>query len=177
VGNSEDNDIACLDDVPDRERKARQQEPADADAFADSGPEGPRRRALDDGVQRALHLVGEIEAKPGKLLPLPVTGRGEVRGGAWVEADPHALPAAPAVDQAGANHRPVLGSDRTRTHLAGALFKLSNPGLGSAGVGAVVQAQQEFVSKPRSLPDGEGEGGREDAGGLRRHGLQYSWDG
>jgi hypothetical protein len=175
--NGKDDDSVGLHDVPDREREACQQKSADASAFADAGPEWPGRRALCDGVQPALDLISEVAPEPWKLLLVPVAGRGEVGSGSRVEADSHALPAAPAVDEAGADDHPVLGGDRARTCLTSTQLQLRDPGLRGVGVGAVVEAHQQLVSDPGALPNGEGEGVGEQISGFGCHAGKYSLGG
>lgn len=165
-------------DEGDGEGKAREQKPSDADFLADARPEWPRLWPLADGVERALHLVHEVEAEPWKLGLVPVAGRGEILGGAGVESDSHArLPTTPAIDEPRADRLPVLGGDRSRADLAGAVLQLGDPRVGRIGVAAGVEAQQKLVREARTIPCGKGEGRVEDAGRIGSHRSEYSHTG
>lgn len=111
VGHGEDNNLGTLDEVADREWKARQQEPPDTDGLTDPRPERPGHRALADRLQSAAHLVGQVGPEPGHLLLVPITRRVEVGRRSRMKANPHALPTTPAVGEPSLDRLPALGCD------------------------------------------------------------------
>jgi hypothetical protein len=140
VRDSQHRDPVGLDDVADGEGEPGQEEPPDSGGLSDARPERPGHRALGDGVEGVAHLVGEVDSEAGKLTLVPIARRREVGRGSRVEADLHALPSLPALSEARLDGFPVLGRDRTRPQLAGALLEFPNPGLGRVGVRSVIQA-------------------------------------
>jgi hypothetical protein len=87
--------------------------------------------------------VRKVGPEPWNLEVVPVTGRGQVGPGGWMQADPRVLRARPALGQPRLDRDPFLGCDRPRASLAGALLDLRDPRLGGVRVGALVQAQQQ----------------------------------
>jgi len=127
VCNGENDDLRALNDVPNGKRETREQEPANTYGFSDARPERPGHRSLADGIQSMVHLIGETGPKPGQLKLVPVTRRGEVGGSSRMEADPHVLPATPALGEPCLYCLPVLGCDQARSNFASTFLELFDP--------------------------------------------------
>ena len=174
VGDGKHDDLLGPRDVSDGEGEACKEKPPDLQLRGEAWPERPGRRPLDDGVQGVLQLLGEIGAQARALPFVPVARRFEVALGTGMKANLHELPATPAAREARTHRSPVLRLHRPGADFAGALLQLRDPRLGSIGVGAIVETEDELVGDASALPGGKREHGGEDVGGLEGHRQEYS---